>query len=199
MVAELWRGVRFMVISMALVGGYHAVLWGVGRAAFPAQAEGSLLRRPDGGVIGSVLIAQKFTRREYFHARPSAVDYNAASTGGSNYGPSNPDHLAAVGERLDAITALERATPRQVPSDMLTTSGAGLDPHISPSAALLQAPRVAAAREVPLERMQALVQTMTEAPLWGFLGRPRINVLRLNLELDAALGAPTQPVSPQQE
>ena len=94
---------------MVLLGGvYHVVLWGIGRVVFPSQAEGSLIRRADGTIVGSRLIAQKFTRPEYFQPRPSAVDYNAASTGGSNYGPSNPDHLKAVQERLDAIVEAGR-------------------------------------------------------------------------------------------
>ena len=99
---------------------------------FGAQAEGSLIRRADGTIVGSRLIAQKFTRPEYFQPRPSAVDYNAASTGGSNYGPSNPDHLKAVQERLDAIMTQDGVSASQVPSEMVTASGAGLDPHIPP-------------------------------------------------------------------
>ena len=111
---------------------------------FPAQAEGSLIRRADGTIVGSRLIAQKFTRPEYFQPRPSGVDYNAASTGGTNYGPSNPDHLKAVQERLDAVDEAGRRRPRsQVPSEMVTASGAGMDPHIPPAAAELQAARVA--------------------------------------------------------
>ena len=119
-----------------LGGGYHVVAVGHRPVVFPAQAEGSLIRRDDGTVVGSRLIAQKFARPEYFHPRPSAVDYNAASTGGSNYGPSNPDHLKAVQERLDAIIDAGRGRPpSQVPSEMVTASGAGLDPHIPPAAA----------------------------------------------------------------
>ena len=104
----------------------------IGRRRFPAQAEGSLIRRADGTIVGSRLIAQKFTRPEYFQPRPSAVDYNAASTGGTNYGPSNPDHLKAVQERLDAIIEQEGSTASQMPSEMVTASGAGMDPHIPP-------------------------------------------------------------------
>ena len=101
MLTELKRGLVFTVVMMALMGGaYHGLVWAIGRAAFPVQAEGSLIRRADGTIVGSRLVAQKFTREEHFRSRPSAVDYNAASTGGSNYGPSNPEHLKAVGERL---------------------------------------------------------------------------------------------------
>jgi K+-transporting ATPase ATPase C chain len=190
MLTEVRRGVLFTLVTMSLLGiGYHVVLWGIGRVLFPAQAEGSLLRRGDGSVIGSRLLAQGFTRPEYFHPRPSAVDYNAASTGGSNYGPSNPDHLKAVRERLDARTALEAAMPAQVPSEMVTASGGGLDPHIPPKAAALQAGRVARARGVPLERVQELIRQHTQAPALGFLGRAGVNVLELNLALDTSLGA----------
>jgi K+-transporting ATPase ATPase C chain len=190
MLTEVRRGVLFTVVTMILLGvGYPVVLWGIGRALFPTQAEGSLLRRSDGSVIGSRLVAQNFTRPEYFHPRPSAVDYNAASTGGSNYGPSNPEHLKLVRERLDALTRLEKVTPAEVPSEMVTASGAGLDPHIPPAAAELQAARVAAARGVPVERVRELVRAYTEPPSFGLLGRARVNVLELNLALDASLGA----------
>jgi K+-transporting ATPase ATPase C chain len=186
---EVKRGVLFTVVSMALVFAYHLVMWGIGQTAFRAQAEGSLVRRADGTVVGSRLIAQKFTKPEYFQPRPSAVDYNAASAGGSNYGPSNPDHLKAVRERLDAATRLEGAPASAVPSEMVTASGSGLDPHIPPAAAELQAPRVARARGVPLDRLLELVRAHTEPPTFGFLGRARVNVLELNLALDASLAA----------
>lgn len=186
MLRELRRGFVFTIVTMVMLGGgYHVALWAIARVAFVEQAEGSLIRRADGSVIGSRLIAQRFTRPEYFHPRPSAVDYNGASTGGSNYAPSNPDHLRAVRQRLEAITADEHADASQVPSEMVTTSGAGLDPHIPPAAAALQAPRVAAARHIPVTRVQELIQAHTEEPTLGFLGRARVNVLELNLALDA--------------
>jgi K+-transporting ATPase ATPase C chain len=188
MLSEIKRGILFTVVTMILLGvGYHLVLWGIGRAVFPSQAEGSLIRRADGTVAGSRLIAQKFTRPEYFHPRPSGVDYNAASTGGTNYGPSNPDHLKAVRERLDAVSKEDGVSPRQVPSEMVTASGGGLDPHIPPAAASLQAARVARARGVPVERVQELIRLHTQGPSLGFLGRERVNVLELNLALDERL------------
>jgi potassium-transporting ATPase KdpC subunit len=196
LIKEIRQGVLFTVVTMVLLGGgYNVLVWAIGRVAFPAQAEGSLIRRPDGTVVGSRLIAQKFVRPEYFHPRPSAVDYNAASTGGSNYGPSNPDHLKAVQERLDAVMKEEGATAHQVPSEMVTASGGGMDPHIPPAAAELQAARVARARGVPLERVRDLVRAHTEPPTLGFLGRARVNVLELNLVLDQTLGAPAAPVT----
>jgi potassium-transporting ATPase KdpC subunit len=187
----LRQGVLFTAVTIVLTGGvYNVVLWAIGQTVFGSQAEGSLIRGRDGAVAGSRLIAQKFIRPEYFQPRPSGVDYNAASTGGSNYGPSNPDHLEAVRERLDAITNQEGATAAQVPSEMVTASGAGIDPHVPPAAADLQAPRVASARKVAVERVRELVRAHTESPTFGFLGRARVNVLELNLALDEALGAP---------
>jgi K+-transporting ATPase ATPase C chain len=198
MVNEIKKGILFTVVTMILFGaGYHLLLWGIGRVAFPFQAEGSLIRTSDGAIAGSRLIAQKFTRPEYFHPRPSGVDYNAASTGGTNYGPSNPDHLKAVRERLDAVTKQEGVTPARVPSEMVTASGAGLDPHIPPAAANLQAARVARARGAPVERIQELIQRHTEGPAWGFLGRERVNVLELNIELDRSLGKAPVPAAKQ--
>jgi K+-transporting ATPase ATPase C chain len=191
MAKDIRQALLFTLVTLPLCGGaYHGVVWAIGRVAFPAQAEGSLLRSADGTVVGSRLIAQKFTRAEYFQARPSGVDYNAAATGGTNYGPSNPAHLTAVRARLAVTMAQENVTAAQVPSEMVTASGAGLDPHIPPAAAGLQARRVAAARGVPLARVRQLVEAHTEPPALGLLGRARVNVLELNLALDAALGAP---------
>lgn len=190
MASEIGRGVRFTAITMLLLGGgYPAVLWGVGRALFPDQAEGSLIRRADGTLLGSRLIAQAFTRPEYVHPRPSAVGYDAASTGGTNYGPSNPDHLGQVRERLDAVLARDGVEPGQVPSEMVTASGAGLDPDLPPAAVDLQAERVARARGVPVARVRDLVRSHTEGPTFGFLGRARVNVLALNLALDRSVPA----------
>jgi K+-transporting ATPase ATPase C chain len=179
---------------MVLFGfGYHLLLWGIGRVVFPSQAEGSLISGSDGSYVGSRLIAQRFTRPEYFHPRPSGVDYNAASTGGTNYGASNPDHLKAVQDRLHVVTQQEGVSPEQVPSEMVTASGGGLDPHLPPAAADLQAGRVAQARGVPVERVQELIRTHTEGPDLGFLGRERVNVLELNLALDEAFGKVPAP------
>jgi len=191
MVKELKQGILFTIVTMILFGGvYHVVLWGIGRVAFPVQTEGSLIRRADGTIAGSRLIAQAFTKPEYFHPRPSAVDYNAASTGGSNYATSNPDQIKAVKERLEAVTKEEGVAPDQVPSEMVTAGGGGLDPHIPPAAAELQAARVASARGVPVNRVRDLIPAHTEPPTFGFLGRARVNVLELNLALDETLGAP---------
>jgi K+-transporting ATPase ATPase C chain len=191
MVKEIKQGVLFTIVTMVLFGGaYHALIWAVGRTVFASRAEGSLIRRADGTIVGSRLIAQKFSRAEYFQPRPSGVDYNAASTGGTNYGPSNRDHLRAVQERLDAIAKRDGVAPQQVPSEMVTASGGGMDPHVPPRAAELQAARVATARGVPPGRIREFIRDHTDPPAFGFLGRARVNVLELNLALDTTFGAP---------
>jgi K+-transporting ATPase ATPase C chain len=188
MVQDLKRGLFFTLVTMLLFGaGYPAALWAVGRLVFPDQSEGSLIRGADGRIVGSRLIAQKFERPEYFHPRPSGVDYNAASTGGTNYGPWNPDHRKAVRERLDAIVAREGVPASRVPSEMVTASGGGLDPHIPPDAAEIQVARIARARGVEESRVGDLTRRHMQRPTSGFLGRARVNVLELNLALDREL------------
>jgi K+-transporting ATPase ATPase C chain len=189
MLTDIKRGALFTIVTMVLfAGAYHLLMWGIGRVAFPKQAEGSLVRSADGTVVGSSLIAQAFKRPEYFHPRPSGVDYNAASTGGTNYSNGNPDHLKAIGERLDAVTKEEGIAPAQVPSEMVTASGGGLDPHIPPNVAELQAARVARARNVDAGQIRELVRAHTTAPTLGVFGRDRVNVLELNLALDETFG-----------
>lgn len=186
MFKEIKEGLLFTLVTLVLFGAlYPLFVWGVGRIAFPRKAEGSFIRKADGTILGSELIGQVFTRPEYFHGRPSAVDHNAASSGGTNYGPSNPDQMALIRERAAAIASRESVSPSEIPSDLVTASGGGLDPHISPKAALLQVERVARERGVPIERVRELVESHTERPTFGFLGQPRVNVLRLNLALDA--------------
>ena len=195
MFKEMKQGILFTGVTLVLLGGvYNVALWAIGRVVFPAQTEGSLIRRSDGTVVGSRLIAQEFKRPEYFHSRPSAAGYNAASTGGSNYGPSNREHLKAVKERIDAIVKEDGVQPGQIPSEMVTASGAGMDPHIPPNAAELQSARVASSRNVDVGRVRELIAGHTEQPLLGFIGRARVNVLELNLALDAAFGAPATSV-----
>jgi K+-transporting ATPase ATPase C chain len=189
MLTDIKRGALFTIVTIVLfAGAYHLLMWGIGRVAFPKQAEGSLVRRADGTVVGSSLIAQAFKQPAYFHPRPSGVDYNAASTGGTNYSNGNEDHLKAVGERLDAVTKEEGIAPAQVPSEMVTASGGGLDPHIPPNAAELQVARVARARNVDAGQIRELVRAHTAAPTLGVFGRDRVNVLELNLALDEKFG-----------
>jgi len=162
---EIKRAVLFTFITMLLFGGaYPLLIFGIGRVFFPRQAEGSLITRADGSIVGSSLIAQRFTKPQYFHPRPSAVDYNAASSGGSN--------VVVRGG-----------------SAMTTASGSGLDPHIPPEAAEQQVARVASARNVDPARIRALVHAHTEPPFLGVFGCARVNVLELNLALESGAAA----------
>lgn len=190
---ELLIGVRFTAATMLVLGGlYHAVFWALGAVAFPFEAEGSLVRRPDGTLVGSLLLAQPFHADEYFHPRPSAVRHDAAASGGSQLAWSNPQLRAEVTARAIALRAREGPGWRAVPSDLVTASGSGLDPHISPEAARLQVPRVSGARGVEPSRVGRLVEAHIEPPFLGFFGGPRVNVLELNLALDQAFGPPRQ-------
>ncbi len=161
---------------------YPAVVWGVAQLLFPSQADGSLIYASDGRtVIGSELIAQKFVSPRYFHGRPSAVDFKADAAGGSNLGTNNPDLRAAVVAR---VQALEATASQPAPVDLVTASGSGLDPDISLEAAFFQAPRVAKARELGIDKVRALIEKMTNRS-GTLIGAPaRVNVLLLNLELD---------------
>lgn len=186
MTTDLIRGVRFAIVTMLLFGGaYPLVIWGVAQTAFRHQAQGSLVTRADGSVVGSTLIAQAFTGDRYFSARPSGVDYNAASTGGTNSGPTNPDHLAAVRDRVAAVRTREALPIGVIPADLVTASGAGLDPHLSPAAIDVQVARVAAARGVPVDAVRRIVAAHIVPPTFGILGQQRVNVLLLNVALDA--------------
>ena len=193
------RPAIIVLLALTLITGvaYPLAMTGVAGAIFPKQAQGSLLER-DGKVIGSALIGQEFKSDKYFHGRPSATTapdpadssktvpapYNAANSGGSNLGPTSK----ALGDRLkedvDRLKAENPASP--VPVDLVTTSASGLDPDISPEAALFQVPRVATARNLPEARVRDLVTQNTQGRLLGLLGEPRVNVLALNLALDAA-------------
>ena len=185
--------VSFLALS-ALTGlAYPLLVTGLAKVAFPRQAEGSLLRR-DGKVIGSEWIGQSFKNPKEFWGRPSAtvdgdgkpLPCNGANSGASNLAPSNPDLAKAVQERIAALRAADPEATGPVPVDLVTASGSGLDPHISPAAAAFQVRRVAKARGLDEAKVRALVAAHSEGPQFGILGEARVNVLKLNLALDGA-------------
>jgi K+-transporting ATPase ATPase C chain len=179
-----------VLLLLTLITGvaYPLLVTGIAQAVFPSQAQGSLIVK-DGKVVGSRLIGQPFDDPKYFWSRPSATSPfadNAGSSSGSNLSPTNPDLIKAVQGRVDALRAADPGNTAPVPVDLVTASGSGLDPHISPAAAFYQAPRVARARNLPPETVRELVERHIEGRFLGFLGEPRVNVLALNMALDAA-------------
>lgn len=180
---DLLTSIRLVILSILVCCViYPAVMLAFGQIVLPWRAEGSMLMDSQGQIIGSARIAQAFTRPEYFWPRPSAVDYNAGATGGSNLSPTNPkltEHAQSIIERYD-LNEGER-----IPADLVAASGSGIDPHITLEAARFQLPRVAAARGLSEDKIEMLIMENTEAPaLRIFGGQPVVNVLRLNLALD---------------
>ena len=178
-----------MLVGLTIVTGliYPLLVTGIAQGMFPAQANGSLVER-DGKAVGSALIGQPFSDPKYFWSRPSAtapMPYNAGASSGSNQGPRNPALADAVKGRVEALQKADPDNKAPVPVDLVTASSSGLDPHISPAAAEYQAGRVAKVRGLAPEKVRALVAEHTEGRQLGFLGEPRVNVLRLNLTLDA--------------
>ena len=198
---RLIRPAIVVLVALTLITGlvYPLAMTGIAQVLFPHQAQGSLIER-NGTVVGSELVGQVFESDKYFHGRPSATTapdpndstktvpapYNAANSGGSNLGPSNKALIDRVQGDIDKLKQENPSTP--VPADLVTTSASGLDPHISPEAALFQVPRIAKARNLPEDRLRQLVADHTEGRFLGLLGEPRVNVLLLNLVLDQLAG-----------
>jgi len=200
MLREIRPAILILVMLTLITGlAYPLAITEIAGLIFPKQAQGSLIER-DGKIVGSALIGQEFKDDKYFHGRPSATTapdpadstktvpaaYNAANSGGSNLGPTSKALNDRVKEDIDKLKAENPSSP--VPIDLVTTSGSGLDPDISPEGALFQVPRVAKARNMPEDRVRQLVAENTSGRLAGLLGEPRVNVLALNLALDAAAG-----------
>lgn len=192
MLSQLRPAIVMVALFTLLLGvAYPLAVTGVAQLAFPAQADGSLIRDADGQVIGSALIGQPFAEARYLHPRPSAAGdgYDASASSGSNLGPLNADLAARIRTDADAIRADTGATV--IPADAVTTSASGLDPHISPAYARLQAARVARARGTDVAAVQQVIDANTEGSLLGFIGQPRVNVLLTNRALDARFPAAT--------
>ena len=182
--------VSTLLLTVLFGGVYPAVVTAIGKVAFPAQAEGSLIRDGQGKVIGSRLIGQNFDRPQYVWGRLSATSptpYNAGASGGSNFGVDNPALLDAVKGRIKALHDADPDNTRPIPVDLVTASGSGLDPEISPAAADYQAARVARARHIPVDAVNGAISASTKGRTFGVLGEPRVNVLELNLRLDGKL------------
>lgn len=185
MLKQLRPAIVMIALFTVLTGlAYPLAMTGLAQLAFPVQANGSLLMRND-RVIGAEMIGQSFRSERYFHGRPSAADYNAAASSGSNLGATNKGLVDAVRERAASVSRDGAGT---VPVDLVTASGSGLDPHLTPEAALVQVERIAAVRGIPARELRAMVANAIEPRSLGLFGEPRVNVLRLNMMLDEMQG-----------
>ncbi len=176
---------RFTVITMVIFGLVYPLLITAIGYFTPGQGQGNLLLDSHGRVVGFELIGQRFVSDRYFHPRPSAVDYNAAATGGSNKSTTNPEYISLVRDRVTDVLATNPAVQlSSIPVELVTASGGGLDPDISPAAASVQVDRVAKARGLDSARVRELVEEQIQPPMWGIFGTSTVNVLKLNLALD---------------
>jgi potassium-transporting ATPase KdpC subunit len=176
--------IRLTIVCMIFFMGIYSLLILAGAQLAPGKGKGETVM-VDNKIVGWKLLGQKFTDDKYFWSRPSAVDYNAAASGGSNKGPTNPEYLKQVQDRIDTFVAHNPGIKKdEIPSDLVTASGAGLDPHISVQAANVQVKRIAASRNLPEVTVKELVSRHIEKPLLGLFGTERINVLQLNIDLD---------------
>ncbi|MGA7293224.1 MAG: potassium-transporting ATPase subunit KdpC [Terriglobales bacterium] len=187
---NLTTAVLMTIATTVLLGIFYPLLvTGLAQLIFPQQANGELIRAANGAVIGSRLIGQPFSGPGYFHSRPSAAGvagYDATASGGSNLGPTNAQLISRVNSAVAQLQAENPGTP--IPVDLVTTSGSGLDPDLTPAAAEFQIRRVAAERKISEADVARLVQENSQNRQWGFMGEPRVNVLELNLALDARYG-----------
>ncbi|MBI4525643.1 MAG: potassium-transporting ATPase subunit KdpC [Deltaproteobacteria bacterium] len=194
---------RTTIVTLVLTGLFYPfAMTGLAQLLFPWRANGSLVTDENGQIIGSELIAQGFVNPAYFHSRPSAAGekgYDAVSSSGSNLGPTSNKLQDRVTEDLKRLKEQNPEAPGPVPIELVTASGSGLDPHLSPEAMLWQVPRVAKARGIAAERVKAIVNGNVEGRTFGILGEPRVNVLRVNLALDRQLGGPTGVETPGQK
>ena len=179
-------GLKILLVMTVVLGvAYPAAVWGVGQVAFHDKANGQIVSQ-DGKDVGSAIIGQNFKVKDpqWFHGRPSAAEYDGLASAASNLGPSNPDLLKAIKERQQEIAKAEGVDVSEIPADAVTASGSGLDPYISPAYAALQVDRVARERKLSTATVRALVEDNTSGRQLGFLGEPKVNVLKLNLALE---------------
>lgn len=185
MKSHIVPALKMTILCLVFFSGFYTlIVWGFAKVVAPAKGNAETVS-VDGKIVGAKLVAQEFTQDKYFQSRPSAVQYNGGGSAGSNKGPSNPDYLKTVQERIDTFLAHNPTVKKEsIPAELVTASGSGLDPHISPAAALIQADRIAKAKHISKEKVVRLIEEYTEGPLWGVFGTPTINVLKINIALD---------------
>lgn len=180
------KNMRIALVLLLICGVVYPLgMTGISKLMMPAKAEGSLITNEDGKVVGSELIGQTFKDPKYFSGRVSSIEYNAAGSGSGNYAPSNEEMIKRTKKDIEAfLKANPDVKKSDIPADLLTNSGSGLDPHISPMAAKIQVPRIAKLRGIDEDVLYTLINEHTEGRQWGVFGEPRVNVLNLNMELD---------------